>query len=169
MRAAAIAIALLLAFPGSVLAHWPVKGRVSQWFTRHHRAIDIAAPRGSSVRPIAAGRVVYAGWRNNCGGWQVYIRHDGYYSTYNHLSRQPVVVKGDAVTTATKIGVVGATGCATGPHVHLEVWKGYPWHAGSFRVNPVNYIHPPKVAAPKVNRPPPAAPHLLLRRLMLPL
>ena len=140
MRAVAIAIALLLAFPGTLLAHWPVKGRVTQWFTRTHRGIDIAAPRGSGIRPIAAGRVVYAGWRNNCGGWQVWIRHDGVYSAYYHMSRRPTVERGDDVTTSTRIGVIGATGCTTGPHVHLEVWKGYPWRAGSVRVDPKPYL-----------------------------
>ena len=144
MRAIAIVIALLLAFPGTLLAHWPVKGRVSQWFTRSHRAVDIAAPRGTSIRPIAAGRVVLAGWRNNCGGWQVWIRHDGYYSTYAHMSRDPLVDKGDDVSTDTRIGVVGSTGCTTGPHVHVEVWKGYPWHAGSVRVNPIGYMNEPR-------------------------
>ena len=164
MRAIALAIALLLAFPGTLLAHWPTKGRVSQWFTRSHRAIDIAAPRGTAVRAIANGKVVYAGWRNNCGGWQVWIRHDGYYSGSYHLSRKPLVVKGDVVTTSTRIGVVGATGCATGPHVHLEVWKGYPWRAGSVRVNPIHYINHPK-AKPKIVQPPP----LSGRLAMLPL
>ena len=156
MRALAFALALLFAFPSAILGHWPVRdGRVSQWFGRHHRGVDIAAPRGTAIRPIDNGTVVYAGWRNNCGGWQVWIRHNRIYSAYYHMSRRPIVERGDTVTTRTRIGIVGATGCSTGPHVHIEVWKGYPWRAGSTRTNPVPYFASHPTATPKPVEPTP--------------
>lgn len=120
---------------------WPVRGHVSQWFSRRHRAIDIAAPSGSRIVPIRSGRTVFAGWRNNDGGYQVWVYHGrGLYSAYYHMRRE-VSYRGERVTGCREtIGYVGATGHATGPHLHLEVWLGYPWRSGSRRVNPAKYL-----------------------------
>jgi hypothetical protein len=69
---------------------WPVVGGgnyVSQYFHYGHYAIDIAADYGSTVRAAAAGTVTFAGWKNNGGGYQVWIAHgSGLYTTYNHMS-----------------------------------------------------------------------------------
>jgi murein DD-endopeptidase MepM/ murein hydrolase activator NlpD len=119
---------------------WPVSGgHISQYFGYGHYAIDIAAPYGTSVAAAAGGRVSFAGWRNNGGGYQVWISHgSGVYSTYNHLSG--VSVGGGAyVNRGQRVGRVGATGWATGPHLHFEVWIGPVW-AGGYRVNPLNYL-----------------------------
>lgn len=153
--ASVLAVALIFAVAGTALAHWPVANRkswVSQWSHRGHVAIDIAAPKGTRIFPVESGRVVYAGWRRNCGGWQVYIRHsNGTYAAYYHMLYRPRVVKGQYVTRQkTVIGYVGKSGlppygvrmtCATGYHLHLEVWRGYPWRSGSYRVNPWRYIN----------------------------
>lgn len=129
-----------LIVPSLALAYWPVASTssfVSQGYRDGHRGIDIAAPAGTNVTPMKWGVVVFAGWRNNCGGYQVWVRHiNGVYSAYYHLKAE-YVSKGQAVyAQETAIGAVGATGCASGPHVHMEVWKGWPWAAGSRRVNP---------------------------------
>jgi len=145
----AVLLALLLTFTAAAPlahAHWPVHSRrsyVSQWFHRGHKAIDIAAPRGANIYAIRSGVVVFAGWKRNCGGWQVLIRHRYHkYSLYAHMLYRPVVKAGQAVTRLTKIGDVGMSGippkgvsmvCASGYHVHIEFWKGYPWRSGSYR------------------------------------
>ncbi len=146
IRALILALAVLVALPAIAAAAWPVTTRssyVSQWYSSGHRGIDIAAPRWSGVVPIGNGKVVFAGWKNNCGGYQVWVRHrDGItYSAYYHLARETTSY-GAAVTGATtRIGQVGMSGCASGNHLHLEVWKGLPWRWGSNRVNPWGYIN----------------------------
>jgi murein DD-endopeptidase MepM/ murein hydrolase activator NlpD len=114
-------------------------GYVSQNFSYGHPALDIAAPYGSQVRAAANGVVTFAGWRNNGGGYQVWISHgSGLYTTYNHMS-SVAVSAGASVGRGAFIGRVGATGAATGPHCHFEVWIGPIW-GGGVRVNPLNYL-----------------------------
>ncbi len=144
IRALLAALAVAIILPAAVLAHWPVVDRyayVSQGYHYYHQADDLAAPLGTYVVPMRSGTVVFAGWKNNCGGYQVWISHgNGLYSGYYHLSRV-LAWKGEWVTDqTTRIGRVGMTGCATGTHVHFEVWRGYPWASGSYRVNPWYYI-----------------------------
>ena len=145
LRAFALAIALAIVSSAVATAAWPVQDRysyVSQSFHDGHRGMDLAADRGTKVASIGNGKVVFAGWKSNCGGYQVWIRHpDGVtYSAYYHLSKE-VTYAGEYVTGESEvIGYVGSTGCASGPHVHTEVWKGYPWRTGSYRVNPYNYV-----------------------------
>jgi murein DD-endopeptidase MepM/ murein hydrolase activator NlpD len=138
----ALAIAFPVAAPTS--ATWPVassRSYVSQWYSSYHKALDIAAPRGASVLPVSSGRVVFAGWKQNCGGYQVWVAHgSGRYSTYYHLGRR-TVSRGQTVTAQrTRLGTVGSSGCASGPHVHVERWIGYPWRSGSRRVSPWSWI-----------------------------
>jgi murein DD-endopeptidase MepM/ murein hydrolase activator NlpD len=141
--AASVALLAAMVIPATASAAWPVASRssfVSQWYSSHHPAIDISAPQGTRVVPIASGTVVFAGYRANCGGYQVWIRNHGYYSAYYHLSRV-LVHRGQWVTgQRTTIGLVGQTGCASGPHTHVEVWTGWPWAFGSVRVNPWRFI-----------------------------
>ena len=90
---------------------------------------------------IASGTTVFAGWRNNCGGYQVWISHgENMYSAYYHLSRE-ISSSGQAVEGGNqRIGYVGTSGCVTGSHLHVEAWRGFPWRAGSVRLNPWNYV-----------------------------
>jgi murein DD-endopeptidase MepM/ murein hydrolase activator NlpD len=139
---AAMFVAIIL--PAAVLAHWPVANRssyVSQGYWSGHRAYDIATSKGTQVVAIRSGTVIFAGWKSNCGGYQVWVSHgNGLYSAYYHLSSIESW-KGEWVKDEwTRIGRSGASGCATGPHVHVEVWRGYPWRSGSYRVNPWSYI-----------------------------
>ena len=124
---------------------WPVSGSsyISQTFWSGHHAIDIAAQYGTAVVAAAGGTVVMAGWRSYTGGGNVvWIMHGAkLYSTYNHLSTWSVRV-GQTVSAGQVIAHVGLTGVTTGPHLHFEVWLGYPWALGtdSDAVNPCAYL-----------------------------
>ena len=60
---------------------------ISQYFHYGHYAIDIAADYGTTVRAAAGGTVIFAGWKSNGGGYQVWVAHgSGLYTTYNHMS-----------------------------------------------------------------------------------
>jgi murein DD-endopeptidase MepM/ murein hydrolase activator NlpD len=119
---------------------WPVAGGyISQYFHYGHYAIDIAADMGTRVMAAASGRVIFAGWKNNGGGYQVWIAHgSNLYTTYNHMSSISVG-RGQSVSRGQQVGRVGMTGNATGPHLHFEVWIGPVWDGGT-RVNPLNYL-----------------------------
>lgn len=121
---------------------WPVVGGgnyISQYFWSGHPAIDIAAQWGTPVVAAAAGTVIWAGWRDNGGGYQVWIAHgSGLYTTYNHMSAI-TVGSGQYVSGGRQVGRIGMTGNATGPHLHFEVWIGPVWNGG-YRVNPMAYF-----------------------------
>jgi murein DD-endopeptidase MepM/ murein hydrolase activator NlpD len=127
-------------YHGGKLA-WPVPGGyISQYFHYSHPALDIAAPYGSRIVAAAAGTVIFAGWKDNEGGYQVWISHgSGLYTGYYHMSAITVGI-GEHVGRGEQIGRVGTSGVATGPHCHFEVWRGYPWESGSYRVNPLGYL-----------------------------
>jgi murein DD-endopeptidase MepM/ murein hydrolase activator NlpD len=128
------------AYSGGTL-RWPVAGGyISQYFSSYHHAIDIAAPYGTSVMAAAYGKVIWAGWRNNCGGYQIWVDHGNGMSTgYYHLSAI-LVGAGSYVGRGQQIGRIGESGCATGPHLHFEVWVGGPMYNGGTQVNPLNYL-----------------------------
>ena len=143
-RALIAALALAIALPTATLATWPVASRssyVSTGYSRSHPAYDIAAARGTRVMPIRNGRTIFAGYKNNCGGYQVWVSHgNGLYSAYYHLSRE-ITWRGEPLTGGSEvIGYVGSSGCASGPHLHIEVWRGVPWRSGSYRINPWSFI-----------------------------
>ncbi len=122
---------------------WPVVGGgnyISQYAHAGHVALDIAGDYGSPVVAAAGGRVVFAGWKSNGGGWQVWISHGGgLYTTYNHMSGV-AVGNGQSVGRGQRVGRLGQSGRATGPHLHFEVWRGgMPWRGGS-QVNPMRYF-----------------------------
>lgn len=86
---------------------------------RAHRGVDYAAPQGTPVRTVGEGVVEFAGWQNGYGN-VVHIEHGNDRSTlYAHLS-QVDVRRGQNVEQGQRIGAVGATGWATGPHLHFE-------------------------------------------------
>jgi murein DD-endopeptidase MepM/ murein hydrolase activator NlpD len=87
---------------------------------RAHLGVDYGAPSGTAVRSVGDGVVDFAGWQNGYGN-VVQIRHSNDRTTlYGHLSRIDVR-KGQHVDQGVRIGAVGATGWATGPHLHFEV------------------------------------------------
>jgi murein DD-endopeptidase MepM/ murein hydrolase activator NlpD len=90
---------------------------------RMHWGIDLAAAPGRVVASAARGFVVHAGYTPGYG-LAVEVRHDGELtSRYGHLSRL-LCAPGDRVEAGQALGLVGATGRATGPHLHFEVWRG---------------------------------------------
>jgi lysozyme family protein len=117
--------ALSAAVPRSPVAlAWPVVGAVGDGFgprgDRFHAGVDILAWLGTPVTAAAAGRVAWAGWRDGWGLLIVVAHGDGVRTFYAHLSEADVLV-GQRVAAGTRLGLVGATGDATGPHLHFEV------------------------------------------------
>ena len=122
---------------------WPVVGGgnyISQYAHAGHVALDIAGDYGSPVVAAAGGRVAFAGWKSNGGGWQVWISHGGgVYTTYNHMAGV-AVGNGQSVGRGQRVGRLGSSGWATGPHLHFEVWRGgVPW-SGGYQINPMHFF-----------------------------
>ncbi|MEW2431426.1 M23 family metallopeptidase [Micromonospora sp. NPDC047644] len=94
-----------------------------RWGTLH-AGIDLALPSGTPIHAAAAGTVTQAGDASDGYGNSVFIDHgNGYLTHYAHQSRIAVTV-GQAVKAGQVIGYEGATGDATGPHLHFEVHQG---------------------------------------------
>ncbi|MFE0629610.1 transglycosylase family protein [Streptomyces sp. NPDC058864] len=92
----------------------------AMWSKGYHTGVDFIASTGTKVKSIAAGTVVSAGWGGSYGN-QVVVKHaDGRYSQYAHLSALSVSA-GQSVSTGQQLGLSGATGNVTGPHLHFEV------------------------------------------------
>jgi murein DD-endopeptidase MepM/ murein hydrolase activator NlpD len=91
---------------------------------RAHRGVDYGAPAGAPVVAVASGRVVSATF-DNANGRMVRLRHaSGYESFYLHLSAfAPGIKAGASITQGETLGRVGATGLATGPHLHYGLQK----------------------------------------------
>jgi len=106
---------------------WPVYGPISSDFgaprpsrTGFHAGVDIGASRGTFVRAPASGTVTFVGWRSGYGR-TIVIDHGHQISTlFGHLAK-PDVVRGQTVEEGAGIGLIGATGHATGSHLHYEV------------------------------------------------
>lgn len=103
-----------------------------------HGGIDVA-PTGGATPPIYAariGKVIQIVPNHEVGGNYVVIEHGGYWTYYGHLANIQVSM-GQQVTTDTVVGICGATGLATGVHLHFEVWKDTQWN----RINPRDVIN----------------------------
>ena len=87
---------------------------------RFHRGVDISSVKGAAVNSGVKGIVTYAGVKGNYGNMIEVRRSDGLKVRYAHLSKIEVRV-GQTVYEGDKIGEVGSTGMATGPHLHYEV------------------------------------------------
>ena len=87
--------------------------------TMAHQGTDYAAPTGTAVRTVGEGVVEFAGTQNGYGN-VVIVKHRNQHTTlYAHLSRIDVR-KGQSLSQGQTVGAVGATGWATGPHLHFE-------------------------------------------------
>jgi murein DD-endopeptidase MepM/ murein hydrolase activator NlpD len=123
---------------------WPVQGgRITQGFGMTsfarsgayggagHNGIDIGAPTGTPVYATSSGSVVSVGFNNNSYGKWIVIKHnDGYFSLYGHLSQQRVS-NGQNVNRGDRIGDIGSTGFATGPHLHFTIYLPNSLRIGS--------------------------------------
>ncbi|QEV21507.1 transglycosylase family protein [Streptomyces alboniger] len=114
----------------------PYRAAGSSWSKGYHTGVDFAVATGTSVRAVAAGHVVSAGWGGSYG-YQVVIRHaDGKYSQYGHLSALSVKA-GQKVGAGQRIARSGSTGNSTGPHLHFEVRTGPGFGAD---IDPLAYL-----------------------------
>ena len=140
---------------------WPTVGRETQPFgctgfkmeprrgscAHFHAGIDIANKRGTPILAAASGKIAYVGrepwYHGKDRAWVVIINHgNGVKTIYVHLQARPIagVKKGKHVDQGQLIGLMGATGRATGPHLHFGVWLH---HVG---VDPVKHL--PSTTAP---------------------
>ncbi|QFR01490.1 peptidoglycan DD-metalloendopeptidase family protein [Streptomyces phaeolivaceus] len=92
----------------------------SMWSSGYHTGVDFVAPTGTTLKAVGAGTVVSAGWGGAYGNQVVIKLADGYYAQYAHLSSLSVSA-GQSVTGGQQIGLSGATGNVTGPHLHFEI------------------------------------------------
>jgi len=104
---------------------------------RVHKGVDYAAPTGTPIMAAGDARVVSVGWQRGYGNTVVLDHGRGYTTLYGHMSRTAKLSRGQQVKQGEVIGYVGATGMATGPHLHYE-----------FRVNgehrdPLKHMMPP--------------------------
>ena len=109
---------------------WPVNGRISSGFgyrsdpftgqRRFHHGIDIPAPIGTPIRAAGGGTVIFHGWQSSFGNIIIIDHGFGLTTVYAHNNRNLVRV-GQTVERGQIIAHVGATGRATGPHLHFEV------------------------------------------------
>ncbi|MFD5746431.1 transglycosylase family protein [Streptomyces sp. NPDC127033] len=110
--------------------------QAGSWASGYHTGVDFPVPTGTSVKAVAAGRVVSAGWAGSYG-YQVVIRHtDGKYSQYAHLSAL-TVREGQNVGGGQRIARSGSTGNSTGPHLHFEMRTG-PGYGSD--IDPLAYL-----------------------------
>jgi murein DD-endopeptidase MepM/ murein hydrolase activator NlpD len=102
-------------------------------YTRAHQGIDFGAGEGAPILAAGDGVVVEAGRKGGYGNW-LRIRHTGVWDTgYGHISRFARGIRpGVHVRQGQVVAYVGATGLATGPHLHYEIWRD------GERVNPLS-------------------------------
>ncbi len=115
----------------------PVKGIIVNKFDtgRQHYAIDIALKKGTPVKSIAKGRVIFADWSPDTGNTIIIKHPNNVISIYKH--NQKLLRKtGDFVNQGEVIALSGNTGKkTTGPHLHFELW------INDIPVNPVDFIN----------------------------
>ena len=119
MRAAFLRAPLAFRRISSVfgLRRHPILGTV-----RAHQGMDYAAPRGTPVRALGNGTVIFAGWKGGYGR-VLEIRHpNGFVTRYGHLNGFAAGIRrGTSVAISRTVAFVGSTGLSTAPHLHFEV------------------------------------------------
>lgn len=98
-----------------------------------HSGLDFCGQTGTELYAGAPGKIVYTGSLTMRGGVVVIDHGWGVYTAYDHLSKS-LVQPGDMVQPGQVIGLGGATGRTTGPHLHWEVW------VGGVQVNPQDWL-----------------------------
>lgn len=92
----------------------------AMWSSGYHTGQDFVVPTGTRVKAIANATVVSAGWGGAYGNQVVLRLADGKYAQYAHLS-SIAVSAGQSVSEGQQLGLSGATGNVTGPHLHFEI------------------------------------------------
>ena len=122
---------------------WPVEGRITSGFNwrthpvsnerQFHNGIDIAVPRGRSIKAARSGEVLSSGWIRGYGKTVTIDHGNGVVTLYAHNSKLEVR-QGERVSQGQQIALSGSTGLSTGPHLHFEIRiDGDP-------VNPKEYL-----------------------------
>lgn len=121
----------------------PVKGQITSGFGyretpaetagRFHYGVDLAAETGEEILSFADGTVTVVGESSSYGKYCIVDHGRGYTTLYAHCSRI-TVSSGAAVTKGQKLGEVGETGLATGPHLHFEL------QCRGVYLNPIYYV-----------------------------
>ncbi|MFF5724793.1 transglycosylase family protein [[Kitasatospora] papulosa] len=110
--------------------------QAGSWSSGYHTGVDFPVPTGTSVKAVASGKVVSAGWAG-AYGYEIVVRHeDGRYSQYAHLSSLHVRA-GQQVGSGQRIARSGSTGNSTGPHLHFEIRTG-PGYGSD--IDPLAYL-----------------------------
>ena len=108
--------------------------KINQNYGIFHPGVDFGGQKGDPIKSIAAGVVTYAGWDYSGYGNLVVLMHkNGLESYYGHLSKIETKT-GQTVDINTEIGKMGATGHATGVHLHLEI------HQNGVSFNPLTIL-----------------------------
>ncbi len=105
---------------------------------RPHHGVDFSARRGTPVRTVADGKILFAGWRKGGYGRMIEVTHDSTYSSrYAHLQRAAQGIRnGTSVHKGQVIGYVGSTGLSTGAHLHFELYQNHEY------IDPLNFESP---------------------------
>lgn len=106
----------------------PINGK-----NEFHLALDIGAEEGAEIGAFAAGTVEYIGKSDEFGNYLKISHENSVSSFYAHCSKL-LVHKGDQVACGQTVALVGETGNATGPHLHLTIEKD------NIRLNPAYYV-----------------------------
>jgi murein DD-endopeptidase MepM/ murein hydrolase activator NlpD len=114
---------------------FPVRARHDYWdgfgAGRGHQGQDVGAACGEKIVAARGGRVTWKRY-HSAAGYYVVIdgRRDSHDYMYAHLRKPAIVGEGERVRTGERIGRVGATGNATGCHLHFEYWSSHWWAGG---------------------------------------
>jgi murein DD-endopeptidase MepM/ murein hydrolase activator NlpD len=117
---------------GQISAVYNQKGR--RWAGRRHDGIDIRAPRGTLIKAIVPGEVIFAGWKKAYGRVVIIEHDDKTTSWYAHMSKR-IAKKGQNLEVGDSIGLIGSSGHATGPHLHFETHN-----KNDEKMNPVTWL-----------------------------
>ncbi|MFJ3139394.1 peptidoglycan DD-metalloendopeptidase family protein [Streptomyces sp. NPDC086843] len=112
------------------------------WSSGYHTGVDFTVPTGTPLKAVGAGTVVSAGWGGAYGNQVVIQLSDGHYAQYAHLSSLSVSA-GQTVSAGQQVGLSGATGNVTGPHLHFEI-RTSPNYGSD--VDPISYLRSKGVA-----------------------
>ncbi|QKW10246.1 peptidoglycan DD-metalloendopeptidase family protein [Streptomyces sp. NA04227] len=133
-KAAPAATGWTLPVAGSVGTPYHQSG--SMWSSGYHTGVDFAVPTGTSLKAVGPATVVSAGPGGAYGNQVVLQLEDGRYAQYAHLS-QISVSAGQSVSGGQEIGLSGATGNVTGPHLHFEIRTGPDYGSD---IDPLGYL-----------------------------
>ncbi len=127
--AVVVAMAIIIGVTAVYAMRWPCSGTVTSvvgWRIcpfhgrEYHDGTDIANGTGTRIGAIGDGRVTLAGSYSGYGNAVIMSHSGGYTSLYGHMSRV-TVRRGQHKNPTGKLGYMGSTGFATGPHLHLTV------------------------------------------------